>query len=69
MAGVCMVKNRIMDMHLNLPRHLPVVLSNCRVFFDFDNTLTQGDVLDDIIKRFSVNEEWLDLVITRAKGN
>jgi 2,3-diketo-5-methylthio-1-phosphopentane phosphatase len=30
------------------------------LFFDFDNTLTDGDVLDQIIERFSPNEAWRD---------
>ena len=34
-------------------------LAKTQVFFDFDNTLTSFDVLDDIIKRFSPNEDWL----------
>jgi len=34
-------------------------LSNCMVFFDFDNTITPFDVLDDIVKRFSINREWI----------
>jgi 2,3-diketo-5-methylthio-1-phosphopentane phosphatase len=33
-------------------------LSGCQVFFDFDNTLTYFDVLDDIIERFSVDDAW-----------
>jgi len=33
-------------------------LSECCVFFDFDNTITLYDVLDDIVRRFSVNKEW-----------
>ena len=28
------------------------------VFFDFDNTITSSDILDNIIARFSINEEW-----------
>jgi 2,3-diketo-5-methylthio-1-phosphopentane phosphatase len=28
------------------------------IYFDFDNTITEFDVLDDIIQRFSINEEW-----------
>jgi 2-hydroxy-3-keto-5-methylthiopentenyl-1-phosphate phosphatase len=36
-------------------------LSECIVFFDFDNTITTYDVLDDIIKRFSVNKDWVKL--------
>jgi 2,3-diketo-5-methylthio-1-phosphopentane phosphatase len=30
------------------------------LFFDFDNTLTDGDVLDQVIERFSVDEKWRD---------
>jgi len=30
------------------------------LFFDFDNTLTSGDVLDQIIERFSPDEAWRD---------
>ena len=29
------------------------------VFFDFDNTITAFDVLDRIIERFSVNNDWM----------
>jgi len=32
--------------------------SPIEVYFDFDNTITEFDVLDDIIQRFSVNEDW-----------
>jgi len=28
------------------------------LFFDFDNTITLGDVLDRVIERFSINEAW-----------
>ena len=54
-----MFKNRVVD-HVQA-RPMPVVLSNCRVFFDFDNTLTKSDVLSEIIKKFSVNDHWLSL--------
>ena len=27
-------------------------------YFDFDNTISEFDVLDDIIQRFSINDEW-----------
>lgn len=30
------------------------------LFFDFDNTLTDGDVLDRVIETFSPNEAWRD---------
>ncbi len=36
-------------------------LSQCMVFFDFDNTITMFDLLDDIIERFSVGPEWIKL--------
>jgi 2-hydroxy-3-keto-5-methylthiopentenyl-1-phosphate phosphatase len=34
-------------------------LSHCMFYFDFDNTITTFDVLDDIIKHFSINEDWV----------
>lgn len=34
-------------------------LSNTVVFFDFDNTITMFDLLDDIIKHFSINRDWV----------
>ncbi len=34
-------------------------LSDCLVFFDFDNTITPFDVLDDIIEKFSINKNWV----------
>src|SRR5436305_8997280 len=34
--------------------HKPVL------FFDFDNTLTDGDVLDELIARYSPDEYWRD---------
>ena len=30
------------------------------VYFDFDNTITDFDVLDEIIRKFSVDESWKD---------
>ncbi len=43
-------------------------LSQCRVFFDFDNTITPFDVLDDIIKRFSINRQWVTFEKAWKKG-
>ncbi len=43
-------------------------LSQCLVFFDFDNTITTFDVLDDIIKRFSVNKDWVKFEEAWEKG-
>ncbi len=31
------------------------------MFFDFDNTITKFDVIDDILLRFSVNDKWVEL--------
>ncbi|MDD5044766.1 MAG: MtnX-like HAD-IB family phosphatase [Candidatus Omnitrophica bacterium] len=36
-------------------------LSDCAVFFDFDNTITSFDVLDDLIEKFSINKDWVKL--------
>ena len=38
------------------------------LFFDFDNTLTQGDVLDELIERYSPNESWRDWENAWSKG-
>ncbi|MDD2752917.1 MAG: MtnX-like HAD-IB family phosphatase [Candidatus Omnitrophica bacterium] len=43
-------------------------ISDCKVFFDFDNTLTPFDVLDDIVKRFSINQEWVVFERAWKKG-
>jgi 2,3-diketo-5-methylthio-1-phosphopentane phosphatase len=43
-------------------------LSDCLVFFDFDNTITPFDVLDDIIERFSVNKDWVTYEQAWKKG-
>lgn len=31
------------------------------LFFDFDNTITKFDVLDDMLERFSADDTWLEL--------
>ncbi len=33
-------------------------MHNPVLFFDFDNTLTAGDVLDELIEKFSPNDRW-----------
>ncbi len=38
---------------------LPFNLSRCVIFFDFDNTITQTDVLDEIIERFAIDDRWV----------
>lgn len=34
------------------------ILSDCAVFFDFDNTITHFDVFDNIVETFSVDKKW-----------
>jgi 2,3-diketo-5-methylthio-1-phosphopentane phosphatase len=38
------------------------------VYFDFDNTITAFDVLDDLIQRFSINEAWREAEADWAAG-
>ena len=35
------------------------ILTDCAVFFDFDNTITYFDVLDDIVETFAVDKKWV----------
>jgi len=35
----------------------------CNVFFDFDNTITTKDVIDDMLARFSKDDAWKDLEV------
>jgi 2,3-diketo-5-methylthio-1-phosphopentane phosphatase len=39
-----------------------------RVFIDFDNTITCGDVLDGLIERFAADERWRELESEWAAG-
>jgi 2-hydroxy-3-keto-5-methylthiopentenyl-1-phosphate phosphatase len=39
----------------------PVARAGFRVFIDFDNTITIGDVLDGVIEQFSADERWHQL--------
>ena len=43
-------------------------LSDCAVFFDFDNTITHFDVLDSIVENFSVNRKWITFENAWKKG-
>ncbi len=36
-------------------------LSNCIVFFDFDNTISKSDVFDTLLLRFSRDKRWINL--------
>lgn len=38
------------------------------IYFDFDNTITEFDVLDDIIQRFSINDDWKQVEAAWASG-
>ena len=42
--------------------------SKCNVYFDFDNTMTPFDVLDDIIEKFSINRDWVVFENAWQKG-
>ena len=53
-----MFKNRLTQIGHDSQSKSPFVMSNCRIFLDFDNTMTITDVLDNIIKKFSINDEW-----------
>src|ERR1700685_3647358 len=53
--------NRISQLEPKLQIKSPIVLSNCRVFLDFDNTMTTTDVLFDVIERLSINTHWMTL--------
>lgn len=54
-----MLKKHLNDAHQRIQKvKTPFVMSNCRVFFDFDNTMTVTDVLDNIIKKYSVSDDW-----------
>lgn len=43
-------------------------LSDCAVFFDFDNTITAFDVLDSIVEIFSVDKKWVAFEDAWKKG-
>lgn len=47
---------------------MPRSLLKPALFFDFDNTLTEGDILDQVIERFSPNDQWRDWENSWADG-
>lgn len=51
-----------------LPDALPMAGARPVLFFDFDNTITQEDVLDRVIERFSVTDDWRRLENAWARG-
>ncbi len=40
----------------------------CAAFFDFDNTIATFDVLDDLVQRFSVTQDWMALEEAWRRG-
>jgi 2-hydroxy-3-keto-5-methylthiopentenyl-1-phosphate phosphatase len=46
----------------------PPAAAGYRVFIDFDNTITRGDVLDGLIERFAVGDDWRALEAEWAAG-
>jgi len=47
---------------------MPRISLKPALFFDFDNTLTEGDILDQVIERFSPDERWRDWEHDWAEG-
>jgi 2-hydroxy-3-keto-5-methylthiopentenyl-1-phosphate phosphatase len=43
-------------------------LSGCAVFFDFDNTITHFDVLDNIVETFARDKKWMAFESAWKKG-
>jgi 2,3-diketo-5-methylthio-1-phosphopentane phosphatase len=48
---------------------MPRSLLKPALFFDFDNTLTEGDILDQLIEKYSPNEAWRDWENAWARGH
>ena len=44
-------------------------IKDCVVFFDFDNTITEIDVLDDMLERFSCDDRWIRLEEEWRRGD
>jgi 2,3-diketo-5-methylthio-1-phosphopentane phosphatase len=44
------------------------ILSDCAVFFDFDNTITHFDVLDNIVETFARDKKWIAFENAWKKG-
>ncbi len=63
-----MLKNRLIQFSQVSREKMPFVMANCRVFFDFDNTMTITDVLDNIIKDFSITDDWQKLQKSWEQG-
>ena len=47
---------------------LKIALVDCCFFIDFDNTITVSDVLKDIIRQFSINNDWVLLEKAWVEG-
>src|SRR5204862_379405 len=48
---------------------VPTSLLKPVLFFESDNTLMQGDILDEVIEKYSPNEAWRDWEDAWAKGH
>ena len=47
---------------------MKISLDDCAVFFDFDNTITSFDVLDNIVETFAVDKKWMEYERAWKKG-
>lgn len=56
------------DATLQTPAGDPPPRAGYRVFIDFDNTISRGDVLDGIIERFATDDRWRTLESEWAAG-
>ena len=45
------------------------LLGKSDIFFDFDNTVTSHDILDDVIQRFAVDDRWVSLEKAWEEGS
>ena len=45
------------------------LLGDSNIFFDFDNTVTSHDILDDVIRRFAVDDRWVSLEKAWEEGS
>ena len=67
-ALVSDIKGKERSMYKAMRPTSRLTLSGCQFFFDFDNTITPFDVLDEIIKKFSINREWVAYEEAWQKG-
>lgn len=51
-----------------LKASIPRLDLSWKVYFDFDNTITRGDILDELLARFTVDRKWVALEEAWQKG-